>query len=145
MLIRKLISALGATMMMVILFSILEAFAAGLFLGMYILPIVIIYGIPSSFLSDFLLRRTVGLKRMAIAGVLHVFLGVLFIAIPTFIFDAEYGSWLTALRNNGFLVVSAAVTAFIFWCVDEGLKSKWFADLKEKCLACFHIIGNMRI
>lgn len=141
MFIRKLITALGATWVMVILFSVLEEFAAGLFLGMYILPITILYGIPSSFLSDFILRRIVGVIRMAAAGVLHVFLGVLFIAIPTFIFDAEYGSWLTALRNNGFLVVIAAVSAFIFWCVDEALKSKWFAGLRGG----FKRIGNLRI
>jgi hypothetical protein len=41
--------------MMVILFSILYEFGAGLFLGMFILTIIIIYGNSSSFLSDFLL------------------------------------------------------------------------------------------
>ncbi|MBS8263830.1 hypothetical protein DYI25_05175 [Mesobacillus boroniphilus] len=145
MFIRKLVSALGATMMMVMLFSILDQSGLGLFLGMYILPIILIYGIPSSILSDVLTRRTRGVTRMAAAGFLHVFLGALFVAVPTFIFDTEQGNWLTNVRNNGFFFFSAAVSAGIFWCFDEGLKSKWFTGLRRKCLACFKRIGDMRI
>jgi succinate dehydrogenase hydrophobic anchor subunit len=78
---------------------------------------------------------------MTVAGVLHVFLGVLFIAIPTFIYDAEYRSWLTSLRNNGFFVFSAGVSAFIFWCLDEGLKSKCFTGLRGKCLMSIKGLG----
>jgi hypothetical protein len=145
MFIRKLISAFGATMVMVVLFSILDQSGVGLFLGMYILPIVLIYGIPSSILTDFLTRRTAGLKRMAAAGLLHVFLGALFVAVPTMIFDMKQGNWIASIHNNGFFFFSAVVSAFIFWCLDEALRSEWFASLRGKCLGFFKKIGDMRI
>jgi hypothetical protein len=145
MILRKLFSAFGATMVMVILFSVLDQSGIGLFFGMYILPIVLIYGIPSSIFTDFLTRRTRGLKRMATAGSLHVFLGALFVAVPTLIFDMEQGSWLTSIHNNGFFFFSAVVSAFIFWCLDEALRSEWFASLRGKCLGFFKKIGDMRI
>lgn len=145
MLIRKLFSAFGATLMMVFLFSVLDEFGLAIFLGMYILPIILLYGIPSSILSDFLTRRADGYKRITTAALIHVFLGALFVALPTFILDVEQGNWLTSVRNNGFFFLSATVSAFIFWCFDEGLRSKWFARLRGRCLTWFKRIGNMRI
>jgi hypothetical protein len=145
MILRKLISGFGATVMMVILLSVLDQSGIGLFFGMYILPIVLIYGIPSSILSDFLTRRTDGYKRMAAAGLLHVFLGALFVAVPTFLFDVEQGNWLTSVRNNGFFFLSAVMSAFIFWCFDEALKSEWFAGLRGKFLGVLNKIGDMRV
>ncbi|MEH7885112.1 hypothetical protein V7654_12425 [Bacillus sp. JJ1609] len=99
MVIRKLISALATTVVMVILYSLIEEFGVGLFLGMYILPMLLVNGIPCSILSDYLTRRSGGYRRMA-AAVLHIFLGALFVAIPTLVF--EQGNWLTSLWNNAF-------------------------------------------
>ncbi|MBT2695676.1 hypothetical protein [Bacillus sp. ISL-55] len=145
MILRKLISAFGATMVMVILLSVLDQSGVGLFFGMYILPIVLIYGIPSSILSDFLTRRTGGLKRMAAAGLLHVFLGALFVVVPTLIFATEQSNWLTSIRNNGFLFFYAVLSAFFFWCFDEAFKSEWCSDLRRKCLGILKRIGALRI
>ncbi|UYZ23966.1 hypothetical protein [Mesobacillus jeotgali] len=145
MFIRKLVSAIGATLMMVILFSILDHSGIGLFFGMYILPIILIYGIPSSILSDFLTRKTDRGKRIAAAALLHVFLGALFVAVPTFIFDAENANWISSLRNNGFFFFSATISAFIYWCFDEMLKSKWFGALRRKFYKILNRIGALRI
>lgn len=144
MFIRKLVSALGSTMMMIILFSVLDQFEAGLFLGMYILPIILIYGIPSSFLADFLTRRTDGVKRIAAAGFLHIFLGALFVAVPTFLFDAENGKWIISVWNNGFFFFTAVVSAFIFWIFDEAIKSEWFGQLRGKFFGILKRIGDMK-
>lgn len=132
-------------MVMVILFSILDKSGVGLFLGMYILPIILIYGIPSSILSDILTRRTGGVKRMAAAGFIHMFLGALFVAVPTVIFDAENGNWINSVWNNSFFFFTAVVSSFIFWCFDEAIKSDWFAHLKGKCLGILKRIGDMRV
>ena len=124
---------------------VLDESGVGLYLGMYILSIILIYGIPSSLLSDFLTRRNGALKRMAAAGFLHVFLGALFVTVPTFIFDAENGNWLTSIRNNGFFFFTAVVSSFIFWCFDEAIKSDWFDHLRGKCLGILKRIGDMRV
>jgi hypothetical protein len=145
MFIRKLVSALGATLMMVTLFSILDQSGIGLFFGMYILPIILIYGIPSSILSDFLTRRTDGGKRIAAAAILNVFLGALFVAVPTLIFDAENANWLSSVSNNGFFFLTATLTAFIYWCFDEMLKSEWFGDLRRQFYRILKRIGALRI
>lgn len=141
--IRKLISALATTVVMVILYSILEEFGIGLFLGMYILPILLIYGIPCSILSDYLTKRLGGYKRRAAAAMLHVFLGALFVAIPTLVF--EQGSSLTSLWNNAFFFLNATVSSFTFWCLDELIKSKGCHDFTGKCLGVLRRIGDLRI
>lgn len=145
MFIRKLVAAIGATMMMVILLSIMDQSGVGLFFGMYILPIILIYGIPSSILSDFLTRRSYGVKRVAAAALLHVFLGALFVAVPTFIFDADNGNWLGSIRNNGFLFLIAVVSSFIFWCFDEAIRSKWFGRVRGRCQGILKRFGDMRV
>ena len=145
MILRKLISAFGATVMMVILLSILDQSGVGLFFGMYILPINLIYGIPSSIFTDFLTRRAARLRRLAVAGLLHVFLGALFVLLPTLLFDAGNGNWLTNITNNSFFFITAVVSAFIFWCFDEALKSEWCGDLRRKCLGILKRIGDMRV
>ncbi|NKE03963.1 hypothetical protein [Mesobacillus selenatarsenatis] len=145
MLIRKLVSAVGATMMMVILFSILDQSGVGLFFGLYILPITFIYGIPSSILSDFLTRRSNGAIRIVSGALLHIFLGALFVALPTFIFDAESGNWINSVWNNSFFFVTAVVSALFFWFFDEAIKSEWFGHLRGKCLWFLKRIGNMRV
>ncbi|WLR57369.1 hypothetical protein LC048_11225 [Mesobacillus subterraneus] len=145
MLIRKLISAFGATLIMVLLFSVLNQSGVGLFFGMYILPIILIYGIPSSILSDFFTRKTYGGKRFAAAAFHHIFLGALFVAVPTLIFDAENGNWIGSIRNNGFIFFTAVVSAFIFWCLDEAIKSEWFGIVRGKCLGILKRIGDMRV
>jgi hypothetical protein len=145
MFIRKIVSAIGATMVMVILFSILDQSGIGLFFGMYILPVILIYGIPSSILSDFLTRRTHGVKRMAAAVFLHILLGALFVAVPTFIFDAENGNLINSVWNNSFFFFTAMVSSFIFWCFDEAINSHWFGHLREKCRGILKRIGDMRV
>lgn len=145
MLIRKLVSALGATMIMVILFSILDQSGVGLFFGLYILPITFIYGVPSSILSDFFTRRSDGAIRIVSAALLHIFLGVLFVAVPTFIFDAENVNWINSVWNNSFFFFTAVVSAFIFWCFDEAIKSEWFGHLRGKCLGILKRVGDMRV
>ncbi|MEW8971585.1 MAG: hypothetical protein AB2411_13215 [Mesobacillus sp.] len=145
MFIRKLVSAIGATMVMVILFSILDQSGIGLFFGIYILPIILIYGIPSSILSDILTRRAGGVKRMAAAGFLHILLGALFVAVPTFIFDAENGNWINSVWNNSFFFFNAVVSSFIFWCFDEAIKSEWLGHLRGKCSGWLKRIGDMRV
>lgn len=142
MVIRKLISALVTTVVMVMLYSILEEFGVGLFLGMYILPILLIYGIPCSILSDYLTRKLRGYKRMAAAAVLHVFLGALFVAIPTLVF--ENGSWLTGFWNNAFFFLHATASSFIFWCLDELIKSKWCDNFRRRCLGVLKRVGESR-
>ncbi|WNF24818.1 hypothetical protein [Mesobacillus jeotgali] len=145
MFIRKLVSAIGATVVLVILFSILDQSGIGLFFGMYILPIILIYGIPSSILSDFLTRRTDGVNRMAAAGFLHILLGALFVAVPTFIFDASNGNWINSVWNNSFFFFTALVSSFIFWCFDEAIKSEWFGHLRGKCRGLLKRFGDMRV
>lgn len=145
MILRKLISAFGATVMMVMLLSVLDQSGVGLFFGMYILPIILIYGIPSSIFSDFLTRSTNRVKRMAAAGLLHVFLGALFVLLPTLLFDLGNGNWFMNIRNNSFFFFTAVVSAFNFWCFDEVIKSEWLDDLKRKCLGILKRIGAMRI
>ncbi len=132
-------------MMMVILFLILDESGVGLFLGMYILPIILIYGILSSILSDILMRRTGGVKRMAAAGFIHMFLGALFVAVPTFIFDADNGNWINSVWNNSFFFFTAVVSSFIFWCFDEAIKSEWFGLFRGRCLGILKRIGDMRV
>lgn len=116
MIIRKLVSAIVACIMVMFISFLIEPSGFVIMLGMYLFPILLVYGLPSSILSDFVTKRMKGVIRGGIALVIHLLLASVFVLI---LFN--YGeAW---VPFNLFLLLSL-VSSFLFWSVDEFLKSK---------------------
>ncbi|MGD6804489.1 hypothetical protein ACQCVK_13775 [Rossellomorea vietnamensis] len=139
MVIRKIAVSLLTGTFMIIIFSMLaERLAVGLAIGMYLLPILFIYGIPSSVLSDFTTRRLTGLKRAGASFLVHTSMGLLFVAAPILLTGSKGG-----IEN--FLSPFVVLTAIIFWLIDEVIRSHKFRQTLDKTKGVLKKIGELRI
>lgn len=135
MVIRKIVVSLLTGMFMIIIFSILaERLAIGLAIGMYLLPILLIYGVPSSVLSDFTTNRLKGLKRIGASFLVHTSMGVLFLAAPILLTGSQNG-----IEN--FFSPFVVLTAIIFWLMDEVIRSDKFSRILVKVKRFLRKIG----
>lgn len=120
---RKVIAALISGLLMVTMYSISDGIGIGIFFGMYLLPIIFVYGIPSSVLSDYATKSFKGTKRIVASFLLHLFLATLFVPIPMWISGSTWFSGITGLLDV-FFFISALITAILFWITDELIKIK---------------------
>lgn len=80
-------------------------------IGAYLLPILLLYGLPSSILSDFVTKKLKGVVRGGVALVIHLTLATVFVMIIG-------KTWVPM----SFVLVVAIVSSLFFWSVDELLK-----------------------
>ena len=94
-----------------------------IFASMFVTPVILLYGVPVSILSDKISDRFIGMKRVLFALFIHVFFGISFPYF--FILIADSRSILTHY-NGGDLYVTAAsaLAAFLFWGMDETLRRR---------------------
>ena len=94
-------------------------------IGMYLFPILLIYGLPSSILSDFLTKKLKGVLRGGVALATHLLLAIVF--VQTFFVISGEG-WEPV---NFFLIISL-LSSFLFWSVDEFLESNIVKQIRTK-------------
>lgn len=123
MIIRKLFPGLIAGVLLMLIYFLLEQSGFVLLIGMYLLPILLIYGVLSSILSDFVTKRLRGLLRGSLALFIHLFFAASFVLMP--ILEMER-------RFNRLVLITALLSSSLFWCIDEFLRSKRAKDICEK-------------
>lgn len=123
MIIRKLFSGLIAGILLMLIYFLLEQSGFVLLIGVYLLPILLIYGMLSSILSDFVTKRLRGLLRGSLALFIHLFFAASFVLMP--ILEMER-------RFNRLVLITALLSSSLFWCIDEFLRSKRAKDICEK-------------
>ena len=142
---RKLISAIGSCIGVMIIYFILEQSGFVIFMAMYLLPILLLYGLPSSILSDWITKKLNGIIRGISAFVIHLFLAALFVIIPILLFSQwERELLFSDVRSllDNFFFITAILSSFLFWLIDEFLRCnktqrKWNV-FKER-------LGDLRI
>ena len=130
---RKFLSAIGSCIGVMIIYFILEPSGFVIFIAMYLLPILLFYGLPSSILSDWITKKLNGIIRGISALVIHLFLAALFVIVPILLFSQWERELLFAdVRSllNNFFFITAILSSFLFWMIDEFLrcnktKRKW--------------------
>ncbi|WP_391116987.1 hypothetical protein [Psychrobacillus sp. L3] len=123
MIIRKLCSGLIAGVLVMLIYFLVEQSGFVILIGVYLLPILLIYGVPSSILSDFVTKKISGLLRGSLALFIHLFLAALFVLIP----------FIETERSlNSLVFITALLSSSLFWCIDEFLRSKRAKDICEK-------------
>ncbi len=141
---RKLIAALISGLLMIAMYSIFIGIDIGVFFGMYLMPIIFIYGIPSSMLSDYATKSLMGTKRIIVALLIHLFLAATFVPIPMFISGYKIETWFSEATGlfDVFLFIHALIAAVLFWLIDELMKNKTCQIKRRKYL---NWIGDLRI
>jgi len=143
MFIRKLVAAIVTCGLMMTLALFGEDLSFSVFLGMYLLPILLIYGIPSSLFSDWATRRLEGWTRGLLELMIHLTFAMLFVLVPNLMIGgldeliAIVKYWYTH-----FFVIMSLLSSFLFWGVDELLK---WERLRKSCSSVLQRIGELRI
>lgn len=144
MILRKIVVAFTTCGILFIITSLAGEMAFGLFMQMYILPVLLFYGIPVSMFADYVLRPLEGFFRRFIALFFHLLFAAIFILIPTILewkWDVLYTENIKDLFNSFFIYI-AITSASIFWFMDEILRYK---PLKDKCAFLLRKLGDLRM
>ena len=123
MIIRKLVSAVMTCVLVMLSFSLGGESTLAIVVGIYLFPILLIYGVPASILSDFVTKKRRGILRVIFALIMHLFLAALFVVIPALFSGSEI--------FNFYFIISL-LSSFLFYCIDEFLRSKLAKYLHQK-------------
>ena len=145
MIIRKIISVIVSCVFVIIIYFLLEPSGFVLFMGMYLLPILLFYGLQSSILSDIVTRKLNGPIRGISALFIHLFLAVSFVLTQILLFSQSESDLLisniSSLLDN-FFFITLVLSSSLFWCIDEFLRCK---RTKDTCHLLVEKIGELRI
>ncbi|UOQ46860.1 hypothetical protein MUN88_12230 [Gracilibacillus caseinilyticus] len=86
--------------------------------SLWISPIILVYGVPVTFLSDYLCKRFTENLRTLFAFLIHIFFGILFGLL--FPMGTTQFSLLGVEIN--FATLFASITAIFFWMIDEVIR-----------------------
>ncbi|WP_342578095.1 hypothetical protein [Psychrobacillus sp. FSL K6-2843] len=151
--IRKLVSAVMACVLVMFIYFIEEQTGFVFIIGIYLFPILLIYGVPVSILSDFVTKKLRGFFRGSIALFIHLFLAALFVMIPILFSEWERELLISDTSNlfDNFFFITSLLSSFLFYFLDEFLRSQLAKYLHQKILlskrakALCEKIGDMRI
>jgi len=117
-----------------IIYFLMEQSGFIIVLGIYLLPILLFYGLPSSLLSDFITKKLKGMFRRVSALFIHLFLATLFVLILILSSEWERAILFTDSKNllKDFFFHISSLSGSLFWCIDEFLRSKRAKDICEK-------------
>ncbi|KZE69083.1 hypothetical protein AWM68_02115 [Fictibacillus phosphorivorans] len=137
---RKIIVANFTSIIMTIFNATILGMELGLFIGMYLFPLVNFYGCLSSMVSDFLTKRIHGLPRFFIAGVIHLFFAT---SILIYTLITEYTNDITIRKIiNDIFLMQPIMSAVIFWLLDELFRKR---KVRSKCRNLLNKLGELRI
>ncbi|MBO8155089.1 MAG: hypothetical protein H0Z32_01400 [Bacillaceae bacterium] len=131
---RRVFTVISATILSVSLISFWFIFTEGenitsffqlaLLIILYAFPVILLYGLPVSLLSEKITKGCSDRKRMWMSFIIHVSLGMGFIFIVGFIF--EFRMLVTELSRFWQIYIdmfiASALTTIIFWAIDEGTR-----------------------
>lgn len=144
LIIRKIISAIVTCVTVMIIYFIIEQSGFVIIMGMYLLPILLFYGLPSSILSDVVTKKLKGAIRGISALVIHLFLAALFVLIPILFNEFEKDILFSDIKSllDNFFFITAILSSGLFWCIDEFLRCKRTKDIWSVLV---EKIGDLRI
>ena len=136
MIIRKVVAAELTCSMMLLLFFIQKQTSFIILLGVLLFLILLMVGVPTSILSDFVTQNLRGFLRAGIALLIHLFLASLFALVLILI--SEQGlegsiSNASSLLDN-FLFNCSLLSSLLFFCSEELLKSSLAHRAYQKIL-----------
>ncbi len=122
--IRKIIVTILATLISMTLLLIVlfdaglgqELVNAVLFTSYMFMPFILLYGVPVTFLSDYVTKQLSGFKRSLLAMIFHLFFGGVFSFLLSLIQDVSR-------TESKEVFVGALTFSFFFWAFDEVLRS----------------------
>ena len=110
--------------------DITEVPSLTLFVLIFATPIVLIFGMPVTFLTDLITNRLQEMKRRYAAFVIHLFFAVCFVVIFILL---DQGRLIFTQFNRGdlYFLLPAVIYSFVGWYVDERLRKRFKQKITE--------------
>lgn len=123
-----------------IIYFVIEQTGFVIIIGMFLLPILLFYGIPASIFSDYFTKKSKGMYRGFLALLVHLLLACLFVLIPIIFSEEEREILFSDFKSSFiyFFLITSILSSSLFWCIDEFLKNKRVKDIGQK-------IGDLKI
>lgn len=122
MIIRKLLTFFLACILIPAIIALFSLSSSGEFIGWFWVffmsgaPLLLLYGMPISFLSDKITKKLSPFIRLVVSFVVHLFFGIILVFIILFLVNERWDE-----LSRLFLVCST-VGAFVVWGIDEVLR-----------------------
>jgi hypothetical protein len=95
-----------------------------IFTYIFAIPVILIYGLPVSILSDKLNNRFIGIKRSIYSLLVHLTFGIIFVYL-LMIIDSRF--YLTEFNDIDLYVLTGSIIISVaFWLMDETIR-KYFS------------------
>ena len=136
MLKRKMLAFLITYLSIVVILSLIlvadnklysEFFLYFVLIGAYSLPFILLYGVPSSMIADYLTKKLVGFIRSGLSLIIHLVMGMVMVIviIAGIIFENEslLINFKSFISEYLIFLFPTLLAAFLFWLSDELLRS----------------------
>ncbi|MBO8171761.1 MAG: hypothetical protein H0Z33_07720 [Bacillaceae bacterium] len=94
------------------------------FISLVATPVILVYGVPVSLLSDYVTKPYHNRKRATLAFIIHLGFGLGFVFIIGMILDFEtlLNNFAFFWSNAEFYFIASTTASFLFWLSDEILR-----------------------
>lgn len=123
-----------ACVLVMLIYFLIEQNGFVIIVGIYLFPILLIYGIPVSILSDFVTKKVKAFHRGSLVLLIHLFFAALFVVIPNLFLEWERDLLLSDVRSlfYNFYFITSILSSILFYCIDEFLRSKMMKYLHQE-------------
>jgi len=132
MLKRKMLAFLITYLSIVVILSLIlvadnklysEFFLYFVLIGAYSLPFILLYGVPSSMIADYLTKKLVGFIRSGLSLIIHLVMVIVIIAGIIFENESLLINFKSLISEYLIFLFPTLLAAFLFWLSDELLRS----------------------
>ncbi|WP_339251040.1 hypothetical protein NSQ43_13640 [Sporosarcina sp. FSL W8-0480] len=134
MLKRKILTLILASLLSILLIAawfvyadgeeLLAVFPMAFFISWFAIPVILLYGLPVSLLSEKLTKRHSNNKRICWSFVIHIIFGLGLIFIVGLLFESQtlLQDFSQFWRSNEIFFIASIITSICFWIIDESLR-----------------------
>ena len=134
MLKRKVLTLIFASLLSILLIAawfvyadgeeLLAVFPMAFFISWIAIPVILLYGLPVSFISEKLTERFLNNQRICWSFIIHVLFGLGFVFIIGLLFESQtlLQDFNQFWRSYEMFFIASIITSVCFWVIDESLR-----------------------
>jgi hypothetical protein len=126
LILRKVSIAMVTGGIIILISSVVGSKVFGIIMGMYILPILLLFGVPVSIFSDHRTKRISGFIRGLFALLIHLSFAILFVLIPLLLSGWNgnniFTDFYVMLDDYLYFILASIICTSLFWLIDEFIR-----------------------
>jgi hypothetical protein len=126
LILRKVLIAMVTGGIIILITSVVASKVVGIIMGMYILPILLLFGVPVSLFSDHRTKSKSGFIRGLFALLIHLSFAILSVLIPLLLSGWKgnniFTDFYVMLDDYLFFILASIICSSLFWFIDEFIR-----------------------